>query len=46
MGLGLNYSSSSSDEIFGGSGKEHKKEVTMDDIASTLNDGGMDEGHK
>eukprot|EP00253_Pinus_taeda_P014345 PITA_14345 len=45
-GLGLNYSSSGSDDIFGGSGKEDKQEVTVDSIASAPNDCGMDEGRR
>jgi U2-associated protein SR140 len=45
-GLGLNYSSSGSDDIFGGSGKDDKQEVTVDSIVSALNDTGMDEGRR
>eukprot|EP01018_Ginkgo_biloba_P033999 Gb_18824 [translate_table: standard] len=43
--LGLNYSSSSSDDMFGSSGRDEKQEVTVESIAP-VTDTAMDEGRR
>ncbi|KAH9291274.1 hypothetical protein KI387_043539 [Taxus chinensis] len=44
--LGLNYSDSGSDDIFGSSGNDEKREATVDSYAAAISDSGMDEARR
>ncbi|GLJ40900.1 hypothetical protein SUGI_0846150 [Cryptomeria japonica] len=44
--LGLNYSSSGSEDIFGSSGNDEKREATADSYATAIGGSGMDEARR